>query len=151
MHVLIFSLEAGRYGIRVSFVREIVRAVAIASLPGGPELINGIINLRGRLVPVLDLRRRFGHPHRPTALSDFFVIADAGSRDVALHVDDVVSVQQVPEEALIPATDLVRRSAFVGGLAALPDGTLMIQDPSAFLAEAESDALEAALAEVTAA
>ena len=151
MHVLIFSLEAGRYGIRVSFVREIVRAVAIAPLPGGPELIQGIINVRGRLVPVLDLRRRFGHPHRPTALSDFFVIADAGSRDVALHVDDVVGVQQVPEEALIPATDVVRKSAFVGGLAALPAGILMIQDTGEFLGEAESDALEAALSDVTSA
>lgn len=151
MDVAIFTVAGGRYALPISRIREIVRAVAWAPLPGGPELIEGIVNIRGRLVPVLDLRRRFGHPRRPTALSDFLVIADAGTRDVALHVDDVVGVHRLPEQDLIPATDLVRRSAFVGGLAALPDGTLMIQDPTAFLAEAESDALEAALTEVTAA
>ena len=151
MDVLVFTVAGSRYALLVSRIREIVRAAAWAPLPGGPELIEGIINVRGRLIPVLDLRRRFGHPSRPTVLSDFFVIADAGNRDVALHVDDVVGVHQVSEQALVPATDLVRRSAFVDGLAALPEGTLMIQDPSAFLAEAESDALEAALSEVAAA
>lgn len=146
-----FSLAAGRYGISVSHVREIVRAVALAPLPGAPDVIEGIVNLRGRLVPVLDTRRRFGRALRPTELSDFLIIADAGARDVALHVDQVLGVHEIGEEQVVPAGQLVQRSAFIGGLATLADGTLLIHDPAAFLLESESAALEAALVAGTAA
>lgn len=151
MDVLNFILAAGRYGIPVSRVREIVRAVALAPLPGAPDVVEGIVNLRGRLVPVMDTRRRFGIALRPTELTDFLIIADAGTRDVGLHVDQVIGVHQIGEDQVVPAGQLVQRSAFIGGLAALADGTLLIHDPSAFLQESESAALEAALAAGTAA
>jgi purine-binding chemotaxis protein CheW len=146
MDVLVVAIARDRYAIVVSRIREIVRVAAWAQLPGAPALIEGVVNVRGKLIPVLGLRRRFSYPSRPIELSDFLVIAAAGSRDVALHVDHVIGVDRVPEGDVIPATELVRRSEFIGGLAALGDGTLLIQDPSAFLAESESEALDAALA-----
>lgn len=151
MEVLAFSLAAERYAISVFHVREIVRAVAVPRLPGAPDVVEGVVNLRGRLIPVLGMRRRFGFPARPTELSDFLVIADAGTRDVALHVDQVTGVREIGDDQVVPATNLVQRSAFIGGLAALADGTLLIHDPSAFLQESESAALEAALVAGTAA
>jgi len=151
MNVVVLALANQRYAVPVAHVREIVRAVAVAPLPGAPDVVEGIVNLRGRLVPVMDTRRRFGVPLRPTELSDFLVIADAGTRDVALHVDQVIGVHQIGEDQVVPAEQLVQRSAFIGGLAALADGTLLIHDPSEFLQESESAALEAALAAGTAA
>jgi purine-binding chemotaxis protein CheW len=146
MDAVVFTIAGQRYAVPVSRIRTIVRAVAPSHLPGAPDLVKGIVNFHGRLVPVLDVRRRFGHPARPTALSDMLLMADGGTRDVALHVDHVLGVEAIAEEAVVDPTSLVRNSPFIAGLAALPDGTLLIHDPSAFLAESESDELEAALA-----
>lgn len=146
MNVVVLALANQRYAIPVAHVREIVRAAALAELPGAPEVVEGVANLRGELIPVLDMRRRFGHPERAMALSDLLLIVDRGARHVALHVDRVLGVEDVADERVVQPGELVPRSAFIAGLAALSDGTLLIHDPSAFLAESESEALDAALA-----
>lgn len=145
MVAVVFALEGERYAIPVARIREIVQAVALARIPGAPALVEGIANVRGRLVPVLDARRRFGHTARPTALSDMLIIVDAGFRDVALHVDHVVGVSDVADTMIVTPESLVKRSPFIGGLAPLLDGTLLIHDPHAFLSEAESEAVEAVM------
>ena len=145
MLAVVFALEGERYAIPLARIREIVRAVALARIPGSPVLVEGIANVRGKLVPVLDARRRFGHTARGTTLSDQLIIVDAGTRDLALHVDDVVGVTDISDDAIVDPGSLVKRSPFIGGLAAVQDGTLLIHDPKTFLDESESAALEAAL------
>ncbi|MBV9774635.1 MAG: chemotaxis protein CheW [Gemmatimonadetes bacterium] len=147
MEVLLFEVFAERCGIAVTEVRSVVRAVAVARLPGAPPVVEGVIDLRGETVPVLALRRRFRLPERPLHPDDVFVVARAGARTVALWVDAAVGMAVVDPAAIEPAGALVADPGHVAGVARLPDGLLLIHDPATFLSAAEADRLDAALAD----
>ncbi len=131
----------------VTAVQEIVRAVAVSPLPDVPLFVEGVINARGTLVPVFDLRRRFGLPPSPPALHHHFVLAFAGPRLAALRVDQAIDLVQVAGSDLSSPEDVVDGARHVASIARLPDGLLVIQDLEAFLSTSEADRLDAALAE----
>src|SRR5437870_13646015 len=87
LEILVFEVGGQRYGLPAAEVREILRAVAIVPLPRAPAIIEGIINIRGTVVPVLDLRTRFRLPAKPVEPADHLVVAWAGERLVAVRVD----------------------------------------------------------------
>lgn len=126
-------------------VIEVVRAVAIRRLPSAPAISLGIIDVRGEIIPVFDVRLRFGHPHKPLALSDQFVIAQAGPRRVALHVDSALGLQKLSVLAVQDAANLPNELAHVNGVAPTDEGLVLIHDLRGFLSQAEAHALDAAL------
>lgn len=146
MELLVWELEGGRYGLDAREVREVVRAVAVSRLPGAPPVVLGVIGVRGELVPVFDLRRRFGLPPRPLDPSEHFVLARTGTRTAALRVDAVVGLRTAAPELLADARASVPRAERVAGVARLPDGLVVVVDLGAFLAHAEEMSLAAALA-----
>lgn len=145
MDVLNFEVDGRRYALPVSCVREVLRATAIVPLPKAPPVVQGIINIRGELVAVLDLRMRFGAARRPVRADEHFVVVHAGARTVALRADRAVGLLQVDDAALRPIEPVVARTEYVAGLATLTDGLVLIVDPAAFLSESEGTALSRAL------
>src|SRR5277367_233894 len=69
-HLVVFDLEEQRYALRLSAVEQVVRAVEITPLPKAPEIIRGVVNVHGRVVPVYHIRARFRLPEREIDLSD---------------------------------------------------------------------------------
>ena len=130
-------------GLPARAVREIVRAVAITPLPGAPAIVEGAINVRSELVPVIDVRQRLGFPGKTLDPDEFLVVVQAGSRTLAFRVDDVDDLVDV-EAVETPAT-LSPTLSGIAGLAARADGVLVIYDPAAFVSQAEAAALDAAL------
>lgn len=145
MDVLGFQLDRNDYALPVASVREIVRATAIVPLPKAPLVIEGVINLRGEIVPVLDLRARFGAPRRSVHPDEHFIVLRAGERTIALRADQATGLRAVDDAQVRPIEAVVANTEYVAGLATLPDGVLLIADPEAFLSEAESAILNAAL------
>jgi purine-binding chemotaxis protein CheW len=143
--LLVFTLGPSRCAVRASTVREVVRAVAISALPGAPAVVDGVINFRGRIVPVVDPRRRFGLPPVPLGPDQHFIAALAGSRLVALRVDQAVELITVGADAVERAAGGIPNAPYVAGVARLPDGLLVIYDLERFLSLDEAVALEAAL------
>jgi purine-binding chemotaxis protein CheW len=143
--LLLFLLDDSRFAIRADAVAEIIRAVAITPLPNAPAVIEGIIDLRGRMIPVFDLRRRFGLPPRELRASDHFIVVRAATRLAALHVDQVLDLTDAADDAIEPMTAAVSSAKHVDGVAHLGDGMALIHDVDAFLSAAEADALDAAL------
>ena len=78
VELLVFEIGDGRFGIDLGTVQEVVRAVLISPLPGGPPVVEGVIDVRGRIVPVYDLRARFAANPRALRADDLFVLARAG-------------------------------------------------------------------------
>lgn len=144
--LLSFELERRRFAIPAPLVREVVRAVAVSALPRAPAIVEGMINLRGIVVPVLDIRHRFGLPTLPTTPQQHFIVAQAGSRIVVLPVDRVLGLVEVEESAIEPTS--LPGIELVAGIARLADGLLVIHDLARFLSLDESAALEGALAAV---
>lgn len=150
MDVLTFSLDDQAYGLPVGRVREVVRAVAIRALPGAPEIAEGVIGVRGSLVPVLDLRARFGHPPRAVDPDHHLILAEAGGRLLAFRVDAARNVESVEPSTLAPVPGWSGRAEYVAGLARTERGLVVIHDLDTFLSDSEAASLDAATAGHTA-
>jgi purine-binding chemotaxis protein CheW len=126
-------------------VRELVRAVAITPLPAAPAVIEGVVNVRGRVLPVLDVRARFHLPARSLDPSDQFIVASAGPRGVILRVDRATHLALVDEASVQPPETLGPSAAYVAGVAKLDGGLVLIHDLATFLSAAEAASLDEAL------
>jgi purine-binding chemotaxis protein CheW len=144
--VLVFEVAGARFAVPLDQVREVVRAVAIAPLPGAPPIVEGVIDYRGTTIPVLDLRNRFGLPAREPDPSESMVVARAGDRTVAIRVDHPDWLAAVDPSMVDESAAVTRGLRFVG-VARLPDGLALIHDLDGFLVEAEAERLDAALSE----
>lgn len=148
--LLTFEVAERRYALPAQLLLEVVRAVTIAPLPKAPPIIEGVINYRGTLIPVVGVRQRLGID--PVALSpeQHLLIVVAGSRTVALRVDQALDLVEVPEDVVERADKIAPGAEYVAGLARLPDGLLIIQDLKRFLSLDEVKQLAAAMAKATA-
>lgn len=144
-HLLIFTIDDLRFALPVQSVRETVRAVAITPLAGAPGVVEGVIDVRGTVTPVLDVRARFRLPPRPVSPSDHMVLAEAAGRPVALRVDRVLDVTAVPDEAVVAARPDDPATRHLAGVARLPDGLVLVNDLDAFLTQGEREALDVAV------
>lgn len=143
--ILVFEIAGQRYGLAASAVRELVRAVSIVPLPKAPAIIEGVIDVRGTLVPVLDLRARFRLPARPVEPGDHLVLAEAGPRVVALRADRALGLARLQPGGVQDLVTVVPGAEYVAGVARLDDGLVLIHDLAKFLSQAEGAALDAAL------
>ena len=142
--VLVFEIEGHTYGLPTKDVRELLRAVAITALPDAPATIEGVVDVRGCVLPVLDLRARFGLPAKALDPSDHFIVASAGVRGLILRVDRAMHLALVDEGA-IPSQALTPNPVYLEGVARLDDGLVLIHDVTTFLSAAEATSLDAAL------
>ena len=115
------------------------------SLPSAPPIVLGAIDVQGRVLPVFNLRRRFGLPERDIDPADQFVIARTANRTVVLVVDEAQGVLQSPASDTISAASIATGLEHLRGVIRLPDGLVLIQDLDLFLSAAESRALDEAL------
>ena len=145
--VLVFEVEGCTYGLPTRDVREIVRAVRITPLPNAPDAIEGVVDVRGSVLPVLDVRARFQLPAKPLDPSDHFIVASAGARGVILRVDRATHLALVDESAAHTEVGTAN-PAYMKGVAQLDDGLVLIHDVAAFLSAAESASLDEALSEL---
>ncbi|OIQ87420.1 chemotaxis protein CheW [mine drainage metagenome] len=142
---VVFTLGEQRYALRLSAVERIVRAVQIDPLPQAPEIVLGIVNIQGRIVPIINLRRRFHLPEREIALSDQFVIAHTSRRPVGLVVDAVTDVIECPEQGVASGDSILPDMEYVAGVVKLQDGMVFIHDLDSCLSLEEEATLKLAL------
>lgn len=143
--ILVFAAAGLRFGLYSPIVKELARSVLITPLSGAPAVVEGIVNVRGAVVPVFDLRARFRFPPKPVELSDRLVIFRAGERTAAFRADSVEGLAELEPGKVEDAKKVTTSSGYVAGIAKLADGLVLIHDPETFLATAESEALDAAL------
>ena len=142
---LVFELENQRYGLPVVDVIETVRAMTITPLPQAPPIVEGILNFRGTVVPVLDIRARFHHSPKPMEIHDHFILARTGDRQVALRVDRATDLARIADRDLEQAEKIVPGLDYISGVARLSDGLVLIHDLKTFLSETEAGELSESL------
>ncbi|MDZ4754966.1 MAG: chemotaxis protein CheW [Phycisphaerae bacterium] len=107
---LTFCLGSEHYGIGILRVREIIGLIAITPLPRTPDFVKGVMNLRGRIIPVIDLRRRFSLPDAETTKETCVIVVDASGGEgeqllTGVVVDSVREVQDIPPDAIEAAPE----------------------------------------------
>lgn len=144
VHLLRFEVGEHRYALDSAAVHELVRAVSFQPLPQAPAIVEGVIDVRGVIVPVLDIRTRFRLPCKPLSHTDHLIVAWAGQRRVALRADRVVDLVRVDRERIVAAT-LIPEARRLMGVVSLADGLLLIHDLEQFLDAAEAEEIERAV------
>ncbi|MDE2396328.1 MAG: chemotaxis protein CheW [Burkholderiales bacterium] len=155
--VLTFSLGDEVFALDIRNVREIIQAASITGVPLMPEFVRGVINLRGAVVPVIDLHARFGRPAARLGKKSCIVIFDAirdGERaDLGLLVDSVSEVIDIAADALDspPSFGASVRREFIRAIARVAQRFVIVLDPDKAFDVAEMGALcESASAELAA-
>jgi len=123
-----------------------VRVVEITPLPSAPEGVLGVIFLAGKIVPVLDLRARFGLPARSMRITDHFAIVRTPRRLLALLVDAPAEVTASAPPEITPADPTLSLAPSLRGFVHLAGGIVLIHDLERFLSTGDESALDAALA-----
>ena len=149
LQLVAFRLAGELFGLEIAHVSEIILPRAVTPVPGAATDIDGVINLRGRIVPIVNLRRRLRiAPAGGTEKSRIMVVEDAGSV-VGLVVDTVTGVMRLPKSQIEMASELALgvESRFVHGMASTGDALIILLNVERLLsvetaqAEAASDAL----------
>ena len=146
--IVAFTLDGQRYALDLSAVERVERIVEITPLPKAPEIILGVVNVRGDVVPVVNIRKRFRLPEREISLSDQLIIANTSARTVALVVDEVIDVIAVSGSAVIDGGEILPGMDYVEGFMKLSGGMVLIHDLEKFLSLKEAKALEGSMQEV---
>lgn len=139
-----FTLGAEEFGIDIMLVREIKGWTETTALPKTPHYMRGVINLRGVIVPILDLRARFGMGPTEPSQTHVIIIVTAGARITGLLVDAVSDIVSVEPETVRPVPDMgpTVGERFVDGLAALGDRMVTLVSLDALIGAGSARAAE---------
>ena len=103
---LSFFLDREEYGIEILRVREIIGLMPITSVPRTPEYLRGVINLRGKVIPIIDLRLKFDMPGVENTEETCIIVVQSGDESVGAVVDKVSEVLDIPDEDIVDAPSL---------------------------------------------
>ena len=141
---VIFQLASGSYAVAIASVQEIMRLPALTQVPQALPHIVGITNLRGSIVPVLDLRRRCGLLATEPTSATRVVVVQQGSHRLGLIVDSVDEVTTIPADSVEPVAAIVhdgRAGQILLGVARLQDRLVLLLDLAKVVAQDDLDAL----------
>jgi len=139
-------LDEQRYALPLAQVERVIHAIEITPLPQAPEIIAGVINFRGNVIPVVNMRKRFRLPERGISLNDQIIISHTLRRQVALVVDEVNGVIEIPVHVVLNAENILPNMKYIEGVVKLKDGMILIHDLDRFLSLEEEKTLNHALA-----
>lgn len=124
-----FTIEGQPFGFAIDRVREIVQMVEITPLPEAPAHVQGAMNVRGTVVPLLDLRTLLGFSAKPYTLSTPIVLIEGRGRLVGVAVDDVSDVLTVTSSSLEPPAEDHPVGTRLAAICKLEEGMLLVLDP----------------------
>ena len=141
--LVVFDLADEAYGVDISSVREIIRMQEITRVPRAPDYVEGVINLRGRVIPVVDLRKRFGFTVTEWTKDTRIVVIDIGKQDIGVVVDAVNEVLRLSAGAVEPPSSVITtvESEYLVGIAKLESRLIILLDLEQALSAMENDAV----------
>jgi purine-binding chemotaxis protein CheW len=143
---LTFVLGNESYGIEIRYVTEIIGIQPITEVPELPDYIRGIINLRGKIIPVMDVRLRFRKEFREYNDRTCVIVIDIKGISIGLIVDSVSEVMSIPDTEIVPPPDVKRSSnKYIKGIGKAENDVKLILDCERLLSEDEFDSLNEAV------
>jgi purine-binding chemotaxis protein CheW len=144
--VVSFKLGSEAYGVDIAQVQEINRMVSITHVPRAPQFMEGVINLRGQLIPIIDLRARFGMPRAEHTKNTRIVVTEIGTKRVGMVVDSVSEVLRLPVDQIEEAPDMISGvdTEYIRGVGKIEDRLIILLDLAKIITGSEKRELEAA-------
>jgi purine-binding chemotaxis protein CheW len=143
--ILVFTLDEQPYALSLHSVVRVIHAIEIRHLPNAPEIITGIINVKGQIIPVADIRKRFGLSLHEIDPDDRLIITDTGKRQVAILVDSVTGIRDLESGQQKQVKETLPFAEHLSGVAKIDDELILIYDLEQFLSLEEESVLDQAL------
>ena len=143
IQVACFLLGEDVYAVDIMRIREIIRPQKLSALPKAPVFMEGVLNLRGAVIPVVDLRKRFDMPGREDDRNRRLLILALAGRTLGIVVDEVTEVITVPVANLKPPPQVTHGvgAEYLVGVCLVEDDLVMLLDPDRLLTGSEADEL----------
>src|SRR3972149_6999515 len=141
--LVVFDLVPEAYGVDIGAVREIIRVQEITHVPNAPDFVEGVINLRGKVIPVVDLRKRFGIAPVDQTNDSRIVVVDIAGEDIGVMVDGVTEVLRIAEDTVETASSIITtaHSYYILGIAKLGERLIILLDLEKTLSQREKAAV----------
>jgi purine-binding chemotaxis protein CheW len=146
--IVVFTLNKLQYAVALNTVVRVIHAVEIRRLPKAPEIILGIINVQGQIIPVVNIRKRFGLEAKEIDPDDRMIIIDTGKRKVAILTDTVTHIMDLAPEQHEPVGKSLPFAEHLKGIAKINTGLILIYDLEQFLSLDEEKELEQAIRKI---
>lgn len=140
--IVLFSLDEPRYALYLSVVKRVVLSVEIIPLPKAPDIILGVVNYQGTIIPVIDIRKRFRLPTREISLEDQFIIAKTSKRLIVIVVDSVSGVYELEKNQIVDTAEAFPYTVYLSGITKLDTNVILISDLEKFLSLDEEQILD---------
>jgi len=141
---LTFDLASEGYGLEIRHVIEIIGIQPITAVPDLPDHVIGVLNLRGKVIPIIEVRRRFGLPHREHDERTCIIVVNVNDNSVGLVVDKVSEVITIPANEIEPPPATGRsRKHYIAGMGKIGQQVKMLLDIEALLDDEELEEMEA--------
>ena len=141
LQLVTFSIGEEEFGVDILKVQEIIRTMEITKVPRAPQFVEGVINVRGKVIPIIDLRRRFSLNHKDHDSHTRIIVIEINNMIVGFVVDSVSEVLRIPISTVEPPPPVVAglESDYISGVGKLHDRLLILLDLDKLLS---SDDLE---------
>lgn len=123
-----FLLNGEWYGEDIRYIQEVNKLLEITEIPGLPEYILGVINLRGKIIPIMDMRRRLGMPPAEIGEKSRVLVASYGDSMVGLLVDSVHQVMEIALSSISPPPPSIAKNRYISGIGKLEDKLIFFLD-----------------------
>jgi len=144
IQVVSFHLGSEEYGVDISQVQEMIRMVDITHVPRAPHFMEGVINLRGQLIPIIDLRTRFGMPRNAHTKNTRIVVTEIAGKRVGIIVDSVSEVLNLPIENVEEAPEMIAGvgTEYISGVGKVNDRLIILLELQKVISTQEKQELE---------
>lgn len=138
--VVIFRLADEEFGIEIVQTREIIRMQDITPMPKAPEFIRGVINLRGQIIAVMNLAKKFGLKEKEQSEKMRIIVTEVKENTLGLIVDEVLEVLRIPENNIEPAPEMIQSNIdaeFIKGVGKIENRLIILLDVEKILSREE--------------
>lgn len=144
LQLVSFKIGNEEFGVDILRVQEINRMMEITKVPNAPDFVDGVVNLRGRIIPVVDLRTRLGMPRAEHDSKTRIVVVDLDGKTVGFIVDEVSEVLRIPKNITEPPPDMVAgiEADYITAVGKLEDRLLILLELERILSTDETAQLD---------
>ncbi len=147
-HCVVFSLDNRFFALPLTEVERIARAAAITPLPSAVDHLLGVINLQGRILPVVDIRKRFSLEGKEISTEDHFIVGKSHDKPIAILVDNVHDIIEVPEENFISRKTIISELPYISGVIKQNEKMILVHELESLLSPDEIENIEKIITEL---
>ncbi len=148
-NLIIFKLDNQKFALKLVDVKRVARVAEITPLPSAPDIVMGIINIHGEVIPVVNIRKRFNLPERDIELDNYFIVGRTSKRLVAILVDDIENIVEIQKQKIVEKKNILPGVEYIEGVVKLEGDIVLIQNLEEFLSLDEEKKLDNAMSSLT--